>query len=75
MTDVLQLMNDYASGGAVVDSGLIARVESHIERLEQRLAAAEEGRDAAIDDLQVHLAEANLAWEIAVEYVSGIRRY
>jgi DNA repair exonuclease SbcCD ATPase subunit len=35
----MTLLNDYASGGGVVDSGLISRVESHIERLERRFAA------------------------------------
>ena len=39
MTDVINLMCDYASGGAAVDRGLIAVVEEEIKRLNARLDA------------------------------------
>ena len=41
MSDVLNLLCDYAAAGAVVDRSLIAKVESEIARLTERLAAAE----------------------------------
>jgi exonuclease VII small subunit len=47
----MTLLNDYASCGGVVDSGLIFRVESHIERIERRLAASETYRNDLLDRL------------------------
>jgi hypothetical protein len=44
MSDVLNLLCDYAAAGAVVDRSLIAKVESEIARLTERLEAAEELR-------------------------------
>ena len=61
MSDVLNLLCDYAAAGAVVDRSLIAKVESEIARLyaaagaseiarlTERLAAAEAERDALFE--------------------------
>lgn len=72
MSDVLTLLNDYASGGAVVDAGLISRVESHIERLEQRLAAAE---TLLREELQYPYAEVPVGWaDRAREIVGDVKK-
>jgi len=41
MSDVLNLLCDYAAAGAVVDRSLIAKVESEIARLTERLEKAD----------------------------------
>ena len=49
MSDVLNLLCDYAAAGAVVDRSLIAKVESEIARLTERLEAAEALLRAAVE--------------------------
>ena len=61
MTDIINLLCDYASGGAVVDAGLIRTVEEEIVSLKQRLISAHDAaaaRDVLIDELTKLLIEA-----------------